>query len=176
MSENQIDGFDVIYLSFVLMHLSDVEGLLVKLRPLLKTDGKLLIIEADDDTSTLSCDKNGLLGEFLDILKKDKYSGNREVGATICETLTVCEYENICVWHDAVSAAEGESEKKKAIFTTFFSYLGEDVALLLEAEPDNEEYKSWSAWLNHNYETLKRLVLRDKSIISMGMKIVTCTK
>ena len=176
MNENQIHGFDVIYLSFVLMHVSDVKKLLVNLRPFLKADGKLLIIEANDADSTLNCDQNGLLGEFLGILKKDKYSGNREVGATICDILPVCGYENICVWHDAVSAAEGEREKKKAIFTTFFSYLREDVSLLLESEPDNKEYNLWSAWLNSNYETLKRLILRNESIISMGMKIVTCTK
>ena len=73
-------------------------------------------------------------------------------------------------------AAEGEKDKKKAIFTTFFTYLREDVLLLLESEPDNEEYKSWSAWLAENYEPLKRLILKEKSVISMGMKILTCTK
>ena len=176
MNDKKIDGFDVIYLSFVLMHLSDVKGLLIALRPFLKTDGKLFIIEANDASSTLTGDKNGLLGEFLEILKKDKYSGDREVGATVCETLSACGYENICVWHDAVSAAEGEKEKKKAIFTTFFTYLREDVLLLLESEPDNEEYRSWSAWLDGNYEPLKRLILKEKSVISMGMKILTCTK
>ena len=72
MNEKQIDGFDVIYLSFVLMHLSDVKGLLIALRPFLKTDGKLFIIEANDAASTVTGDKNGLLGEFLEILKKDK--------------------------------------------------------------------------------------------------------
>ena len=176
MNEKKIDGFDVIYLSFVLMHLSDVKGLLIALRPFLKTDGKLFIIEANDAASTLTGDKNGLLGEFLEILKKDKYSGDREVGATVCETLSACGYESINVWHDAVSAAEGEKEKKKAIFTTFFTYLREDVLLLLESEPDNEEYRSWSAWLDGNYEPLKRLILKEKSVISMGMKILTCTK
>ena len=176
MNEKQIDGFDVIYLSFVLMHLFDVKGLLIALRPFLKTDGKLFVIEANDAASTLMGDQNGLLGEFLAILKKDKYSGNREVGATVCETLSACGYESINVWHDAVSAGEGEKEKKKAVFTTFFSYLPEDVLLLLESEPDNEEYRSWSAWLDGNYDVLRRLILKKKSVISMGMKILTCTK
>ena len=70
MNDKKIDGFDVIYLSFVLMHLSDVKGLLIALRPFLKTDGKLFIIEANDASSTLTGDKNGLLGEFLEILKR----------------------------------------------------------------------------------------------------------
>lgn len=176
MAEKQIDGFDVIYLSFVLMHLNDVKRLLLTLRPFLKKNGKLFIIEANDTASTLSNDEKGLLGEFLKILKKDRYSGNREVGANICEQLSDCGYEDICVWHDAVSATEGEKEKKKAIFTTFFTYLSEDILLLLDAEPNNEEYRSWSAWHDLNYKTLKHLILQEKSVISMGMKILTCTK
>ena len=176
MTEKQIDGFDVIYLSFVLMHLNDVKRLLLNLQPFLKENGKLFVIEANDSASTLNNDENGLLGEFLEILKKDKYSGNREVGANICELLSDNGYKDICVWHDAISAAEGEMKKKKAIFTTFFTYLNEDILLLLDAEPNNEEYRSWSLWLDLNYKTLKRLILQETSVISMGMKILTCTK
>lgn len=176
MKIEQIDGFDVIYLSFVLMHLCDVNKLLVSIRPFLKTEGKLVIIEANDSASYLSHDKHGLLGEFLEILRKDKYSGNREVGASICSILPECGYENICVWQDCVSASGREREKKKAIFTTFFSYLPEDVLLLLESEPENEECKSWAEWLDCHYKTLKRLILQKKSTISMGIKILTCTK
>lgn len=176
MEEKQIDGFDVIYLSFVLMHLSDVNKLLVALRPFLKADGRLFIIEANDSASVLANDENGLLDEFLEILRKDKYSGNREIGAVICEKLAVCGYKDIRVWCDSVSAENGETEKKQAIFTTFFTYLSEDVLLLLDAEPENEEYRSWSAWLDRNYKTLRHLILQKESGISMGIKIVTCMK
>jgi len=176
LKEKQIKNFDVIYLSFLLMHLTDVNKLLTALRPFLKTDGKLFVIEPNDSASTLNNDPNGLLGDFLRILDKDKYSGHREVGANICETLSACGYENIIVWHDAISAGYGEMEKKKAIFTTFFSYLPEDIRLLLDTEPENIKYKSWSEWLDRNYETLRNLILQEKSVISMGMKILTCTK
>lgn len=176
LNENQIKGFDVIYLSFLLMYLADVNKLLTALRPFLKTDGKLFVIEPNDSASTLSNDQNGLLGEFLRILDKDKYSGHREVGANICETLSTCGYENIIVWHDDISAGCGETEKKNAIFTMFFSYLPDDVRLLLDAEPENNEYKSWSEWIDRNYKTLKDLILQEQSVISMGVKILTCTK
>lgn len=176
MREKQIDGFDVIYLSFVLMHLLDADRLLCALRPFLSAGGKLFIVEANDAASALTGDENGLLDAFLEILKKDKYSGNRELGAAICEKLAACGYEDLTVWHDAISAGRGEAEKKAAIFTTFFTYLSEDVRLLFEAEPENEEYKSWAAWLERNFETLKDLILREDSEISMGMKILSCTK
>lgn len=176
MREKQIEGFDVIYLSFVLMHLTDASKLLVALRPFLRTGGKLLIIEAHDAASTLTNDPSGLLGSFLEILKQDKYSGNREVGASICGTLAECGYGEICVWHDCISAGEGETEKKQAILTTFFSYLSEDVALLRSIEPENPTYRSWAAWLDRNYDELRQRIMEERSVISMGMNILTCTK
>lgn len=176
MKEKKIKGFDIIYLSFVLMHLKDIEGLLCELRSFLNENGKLFIIEANDSTSTLSNDENNLLNEFLDILKKDKYSGNRAIGDCICERLEQCGYEDICVWHDFISAKDGEKEKKKAIFTTFFSYLPEDVMLLSEGEPHNQEYKNWVIWIDKNYKKLKNLIVQEKGDISMGIKILTCGK
>lgn len=176
MTEKGVDGFDVIYLSFILMHLKDAKKLLLELRPFLKPGGQLVIIEANDRASSLTSDKDGLLKKFLDILKKDKYSGNREIGAELCTLLTDCNYENIMVWHESIDAGIGEKDKKQAIFTTFFSYLSEDVALLLDTEPDNAEYKAWSTWLDCNYKKLERLIIREESEISMGMKMLSCMK
>ena len=176
MKEKQIEAFDVIYLSFVLMHLSDVSRLLAVLRPFLKPDGKLIVIEANDRISTLDNDEQGLLGAYLEILEKEKYSGNRKIGAEICDRLAACGYEDIVVWHDYISAGVGETEKKKAVFTMFFTYMSEDIDLLLRLQPENEEYRSWSDWLACNYETLKDLILQEESTISMGIKILTCVK
>ena len=158
------------------MHLRDVNRLLTGLRPFLKPDGILFVVEANDSASMLSNDENGLLDAFLEILKKDRYSGNREVGTSIYEILTACGYENIRVLCDAVSAGSGEHKKKEDIYTTFFTYLAEDVALLLEAEPENKEYQSWSDWLDRHDQTLRHLILQDESVISMGMKLLTCTR
>lgn len=174
MSENHVDGFDVIYLSFVLMHLQDIKKLLVELKAFLKPEGQLVIIEADDDVSVLTPDGKGLLAGFLDILKKDKYSGNREVGSRLNALLAESGYGNVTVWSDCVSAKPEEWEKKRDIFTTFFSYLPEDVALLLKAEPDCEEYKAWAKWLDENYRELEQLIVKEESSVSMGVKMVSC--
>ena len=176
MRQRNIDGFDVIYLSFVLMHLSDAEKLLRELRPFLKPDGQMLIIEADDAASALNGDEGGLLGAFLEILDKDPYSGNRRAGGRLSEMVLACGYEIDRVWHDCISAGAGETEKKQAILTTFFSYLPEDVTLLLDEQPDSREYRAWKAWLEDNFEALKEKILRQDSVISMGMKILTCTR
>lgn len=176
MEEKEMEGFDVIYMSLVLMHLSDMPKVLCEIRSFLKEDGHLVIIEAEDEASTLTPDKKGLLESFLTILKKDKYSGNRDAGKIVCDLLAFAGYEHINVWHEGISAGVGEKEKKKDIFNTFFSYLPEDVELLLEEEPDNEEYLAWADWLSCNYKKLRRLIVQGNSEISMGVKMVSCRK
>ena len=175
MKERGINAFDCIYLSFVLMHLKNPRKLLLSLFSLLKTGGTLVIVEANDRASFLSSDDDHLLDTFLDILSKDKYSGNRFLGATVEQMVKDCGYKDITIWCDGVYAGYGEQAKKQAIVTTFFSYLEEDVDILLK-EDDCDEYRKWKSWLSSNLPTLDSLILKNESEISMGMKILSCKK
>ncbi len=175
MKDKGIKAFDCIYLSFVLMHLKNPQKLLISLQGLLKDEGALVIVEANDSASSLSGDTGHLLATFLDILNKDKYSGNRSLGASVEQMVKACGYEDIKIWCDAVSASPGEQAKKQAIITTFFSYLEEDVDILLKEE-DCEEYRKWKDWLVCHLPELESLILKEDSEISMGMKILSCKK
>lgn len=175
MKNKGIKAFDCIYISFVLMHLKNPKKLLVTLRDLLKDEGALVIVEANDSASSLSGDTGHLLATFLDILNKDKYSGDRLLGASVEHLAKDCGYEDIHIWCDAVSAGPGEKAKKQAIVTTFFSYLEEDLDILLKEE-DCEEYRKWKKWLTCYLPKLQFLILKEDSEISMGMKILSCRK
>ena len=189
--------FDLICLSFVLMHLHDGEKLLRTLKNFLKKGGVIFITESNDRISTLAFLKKGgvifitesndristlapdeknLLGQFLDILKEDKYAGKRETGQAVPGWLTNCGYDHIHVWCKGISAAKGEQRQKENIFQTFFSYLPEDVEILLAEEPDNRKYQDWQNWLKKNYEELQQLILSEESEITMGMQILSCEK
>lgn len=176
MKEKEIESFDVIYLSLVLLHLTDVKKVLEAVCTLLREDGQIVIVEANDKNTVLMPDKKGLLPEFLHILEEDKYSGNRNMGNEICSLLTESGYDNIKIWHESISAGAGEKEKKKDIFKIFFSYLPEDVDLLLEEVPDCEEYQKWDRWLEENYKKLRNSIVLSNATISMGIKILTCSK
>lgn len=168
--------FDLICLSFVLMHLHDGEKLLGTLGKFLKKDGVIFITESNDSASRLVPDEKDLLGQFLDILNKDKYAGRRGTGAKAPGWLTDCGYSRIRVWCDGILAKKGEAERKEAIFQTFFSYLPEDVEILLTEEPDNKKYQAWQKWLKKNYEKFRQLILSEDSEIMMGMQILSCEK
>ena len=104
------------------MHLFSPEQLLRQLKPFLKDNGCLLIIEPNDSASRLKPDPNRLLPQFLKILNQDKYAGNRQVGARLPQLLQQVGYCEIKNWNDVISAKDGETEKKQDIFQTFFHH------------------------------------------------------
>lgn len=175
MEREGIDGFDVIYLSFVLINLRDPAALLAALRHFLKPDGQLVIVEPNDGASSLSGDGAGLLEEFLALLAHDPYAGDRTLASRLDRMLADCGYDKARVWCEGVTARGGETEKKRDIFTTFFSYLPEDTALLRAASPENTEYLAWEAWLAAHYDALRHLILRPDTEITMGLRVLTCT-
>lgn len=175
-TQTNVEKFDLIFLSFVLMHLSSPELLLQRLKPFLKDTGCLLVIEPNDRASWLEPDPRNLLPEFLDILEQDQYAGNRHIGAQLPRILENAGYGSVKLWNSGISAGSEDPEQKEDIFRTFFSYLPNDVHLLCSMEPDNRQYRAWNSWLQQNYEQLKAAVLHKDARIFMGVQMLSCRK
>lgn len=176
MKYHKIEGFDVIYLSFVLMHLKNPVNLLKKLFPYIKNGGYIVIAEANENLTCLKPDKDKLCEKFVYMLGNDKYAGNRYLGEFLPKELIKCGYIENSVWCNGVSAKKGEKDRKEKIFEIYFSYLPEDVKLLLSEEPNNAEYQKWSEWIQENYGKLKSQIIDTDSEITMGIKIMSFKK
>ena len=171
MAEEGIDGFDVVYLSFVLSHLKAPEALLKCLRPLLRPGGTLLAVETDDEEATLT-PEDSRFRAFLEILAQDPYAGDRGFGGRLQAVLTDCGFGKTRLCCSAISAGPGEEEKKRMIFEMFFSYLPEDIAILRAASPGDERLAGWEHWMQEHYAALRQAVCAPDSRISMGMAVV----
>ncbi len=174
MEEKGIGSFDIIYMSFVLMHLHSPELLLKRLHPYLKKDGKLVVIERWDEISYLKPDEEGLLDRFLSMLREDKYAGRCREGKELLSMLKSCGYDDIAVWSEGVRGMGDDPVKKENIFTTYFSFFPEDLAILLREEPDNPTYRSWKTWTDTCYPKLKHQILSRESDVFMGTAILAC--
>lgn len=173
--QNGIAAYDIVYMSFVLMHLKDPAALLSALRGCLSPHGRLMIVEPNDGASVLTPDESGLLRGFLDVLRLDPFSGDRDCAAKLPALLKQCGYAQITVESGRITARQREAQKKSGIIDTFLSYLPCDISGLLEIEPENAGYKSCAKWLEQHYERLCELILQKDSSISMGVSIITCT-
>lgn len=173
MQENGVEGFDIIYLSYVLSHLSDPVRLLRHLRTLLRPGGHLLAAESDDSRCML-LPGEPLLRDFLRILAEDPFAGNRMTGKCLPTFLEEAGFGKPCIRCDAISAGPGETERKNQIFEMFFTYLPEDTAILRARWPEDPKYMQWEAWIDNNFPSLAQTIMDEQSAISMGMMVVTC--
>ena len=72
MGESQVEAFDLIHISLVLLHLAEPGRILGVLREFLDPDGQVMIIEANDAVNQLAPDPDGLFQEFMEILNAPK--------------------------------------------------------------------------------------------------------
>lgn len=169
MEQNSIEKFDIINLSFVLMHLDNPGRLIATLRTLLAEDGELIIIEADDSKSGVSDDSEKLTESFFNILRQDPLSGNRSCGEQLPKLLKSAGYSCTKRVPIRIEADGTQPQKRAELFDIFFSYLPEDIKLLHEQCPDDEFFKKASGWLADNYDRLESLALSGNHSVSIGI-------
>ncbi len=175
MAQNGVNAFDIIHISFVLMHLKNPGKLLTTLRRFLAPGGRLISVEADDSLSKVTPDTDHLFKGFLDILYLDPFSGDRDCGGKLPVLLAESGYRQIVLENTLIRAGASEAQKKSDIFTTFFSYLPQDVLLLQGREPRNARYAAWAAWLEQHIDALQNLILAKNTDVSMGVSVITCS-
>lgn len=174
MAQNDVEAFDIIHISFVLMHLKNPIKLLAVLRGFLSVGGQLIVVEADDTVSQVTPDPDCLFQGFLDILRLDPFSGNRDCGSKLTDLLWESGYQQIVLENTSIQAGKWEMQKKSDIFTTFFSYLPQDVQLLQEHQQHNVGYTEWAAWLDQHFAALQHLILAKDTDVSIGVRMMTC--
>ena len=151
MKKYDIEAFDVVHLSLVVLHLKDPVRVLSILKKYIGKGGRIVIVEADDDKAALSPD-DYYLRKYNSLLKLDPYMGNRECASNMYIWLNKAGY---CSIHDAYVYARGkDTATKKAMFDIYFSSLPVDFEDLCIDDPSNEDYRMAKDWLDENIDLL----------------------
>lgn len=174
MAHRGIESFDLIHISYVLLHLKAPGVLLSKLRGFLAPGGRLIVMETNDRICELTPDPFHLFGAFLDILSLDPFAGDRNCGGKVSALLADSGYQEIAGENILIRAGAVEPQKKKDLFDIFFSYLPWDIRLLRHQETDNIRYASCTSWLSQHYNTLQNIILAEGSELSIGIRAITC--
>ncbi|MCD8331774.1 MAG: class I SAM-dependent methyltransferase [Oscillospiraceae bacterium] len=175
MEEQSIPGFDVIHLSFVLMHLRDPAALLEKLKMLLMPKGMLMVMDVNDELSAITPDQGGRFSQFKRFLQLDPCAGDRICAKKMPKLLERLGYQNISLKWEKLAASPGETKKKQAMFEVFCSYLQEDMKMLRDQDTDNLDYIRCEDWLERNYAALRQDALSRDTAFSLGVSMIVCT-
>lgn len=176
MKASHVDGFDVINISFVLMHLKKPKLVLAAIKKFLKPEGTLVLIETEDRYSRMVPDDDGRMELFLKICDKDILSGNRHMGSKIPTMLQSLGYQDIIVHRNAICASKMEKDRKEQMFEIAFSYIPEDIESLCQLYPGEQKYLLMKSQVEENYEKFRFDFVEKASEAACGMVIVTCSQ
>ena len=168
MKKYDIEAFDIVHLSLVVLHLKDPVRVLSILKKYIGKGGRIVIVEADDDKAALSPD-DYYLRKYNSLLKIDPYMGNRECANNMYIWLNKAGYGSI---HDTYVYAQGkDTATKKAMFDIYFSSLPVDFEDLCIDDPSNEDYRMAKDWLDENIDNIYEYLPQEKTVFSFGVSI-----
>ena len=168
MKKYDIETFDVVHLSLVVLHLKDPVRVLSILKKYIGKGGRIVIVEADDDKAALSPD-DYYLRKYNSLLKIDPYMGNRECANNMYIWLNQAGYHNIKDSYAFVQS--GDMETKKVMFDIYFSSLPVDFEDLCIDDPGNAEYRMARQWLDDNIDDIYEYLLHEATVFSFGVSI-----
>ena len=173
MSEQDIKSFDLIHVSLVLLHLNNPLLFIKKLREILSKDGKLIIIEADDEKAKILND-DYYLKEYNKILKLDPLMGNREIAKNLPLWLKEAGYTDFKYYY--ADNTSFDYELKKEMYEVYFLAVIEDFTYLCNEYKDNLKYHKAFKWLKENLEGIRNKILEESISFGFGVAVFVVNK
>lgn len=174
MEAEKISGFDVINCSMVLMHLSDPQKALMKLRPLLNEGGTLIVREVDDGVQYAWPDPEGRFAHWAGIIGEDHRFGDRYCGRKVYSYLKNAGYTHIRLEKQGltnIDLPDGKLLYEMAV-PGFLGYIKDRA----DKNPENRQYREAYEWYADHIDALYRSFCEDDFLISLGFISFTAAK
>lgn len=155
---NHINYLDLIDMILVLKDCTNPEKVLIKAAKLLDpTGGAIYVRDLDDDLIIAYPDEAGLVDKALELLDLDPGAGNRIFGKRIYTCLSKSGADEIRMLDDDVTTANFKTAMQRRICDAYFSYLIPEFRILVNDNPNNEDYYDALCWLDQHYQDLESL-------------------
>lgn len=171
-----VEKFNIINISMVLLHLKSPYKLLKNVRKFLSDDGTLIIKDIDDGLNLAYPDEKGEFERVVKICKKNETSGFRESGRQIYTLLNRAGYKKVKLEKQGLSTAGMNYEQRSALFDTYFSFILEDLKIMKERYPDDKRIATDYDWYRKTYDDLEEKFQDDAFFFSLGFMIYTAQK
>ena len=174
MSAKGIDSFDLINISFLLMHLEDPSVPLRVLRKLLSPDGRIVIIDIDDGLLQTYPDPEKRFSRTLSVLSETSTSGYRKSGQEVYYLLRRADLSDIKLELNGLSTIGVPYDIKEHLFTTYIDLVPIVLAECIFLNPtDASGLKSKLEWFKKNREKMKEEFFSSEFMMVAGIKVFT---
>lgn len=173
MNTNNIQNFDIIHISMLLLHLDNPEKLLRKCKNFITDNGYLFVRDIDDTITFVNPDPNGYFRRLIQICANESLSGYRNSGTGIYSMLVKCGYKNVKLEKKGLDTSSMGTEDKDALFQTYFSFIYNDTMQLYQQNKNDKQINDDYLWLKENYETIKKQYNESNTLFQLGFMTYT---
>lgn len=168
MKTLDIDKFDIINISMVLLHLKKPVEVLKILRKYLADDGIMTIRDIDDGLNFAWPDPKHYFDRIYKICRNNEQSGNRQNGRQIYHDLVMSSFSHIQLLKQGLSTAGMNSEQKDILFQIYFPFILANAQEMKDKYPRSVEYHEDYLWLQNVIEEIHDCFKKDDFIFSLG--------
>lgn len=171
-----IEGFDIINISMVLLHVKEPLELLDTLAGHLKVGGRFVILDIDDGFNLAYPDENGAFKRAVEICSKTEYSGCRESGRQIYKMLSEIDMKYIQLHKIGLSTVGMCRERREEFFNIYFWIILDDLRKMHSEKPENAIISSHLSWMEKEYKTMKRDFKNKEFYFNLGVMLFSAVK
>ena len=173
LAEHGLKSFDVLNVSMTLLHLKTPYKVLKTIRKYLSTNGKIIVKDIDDGINFAYPDPNERFSRVYRICKENDTSGFRHSGRQVYSLLSKIGMKHIKLEKSGLDSSEMDFSEKQALFDTYFTFIKEDLEIMVERYPDSERVKEDYEWFMENYDEMEEHFHSSDFIFSLGFMIYT---
>ena len=173
MVNNGIEKFDIVNLSFSLLHIADPLKLLRALKKVTASGGKFMIIDVDDKLLQFYPDEDGMFRKAMSILEKVPSSGYRFGGRETNFLLVSAgiSADNIGLVYNGISTV-GNYDVIDEMAETYFGLIP---IVLSESAEQGNDMRSDAEWFEENRDKLYNLIYKPGSMMIAGIVVYIAT-
>lgn len=166
--ENNIEGFDLIFISFVLLHLKKPGTLIRRIRKFLKPDGYIFIRDVDDLQIVSYPDPKNIVRTFKNIDAKLAHTGYRRMARELYTHLKQAEYRDIEIIGEDISTVGRDYDERMDLMDMNFSYIKENVMDMIVPDKPSR-FDGYLAWVDDHYDDLENLFADSTYYFKVGL-------
>ena len=170
------EQFNVINISMIILHMKTPYRLLKSLRKFLARGGTVVIKDIDDGFNIAYPDEGGDFERVVGICKANETSGYRHSGRQIYTLLRHAGYRDVCLEKQGLSTIGMDYDERSALFDTYFSFILEDLKIMLDRYPNDKQIQNDYKWYLNIYEDLEERFQDDAFFFNLGFVMFTAKK
>lgn len=173
MDELEIQGFDIINISMLLMHLKNPFKVLKSLRRLMSDKGCFIIIDPDYGLNYASPDPNGMFERLYEIYETLPTAGFTRSGRQIYSLLKKLDMNDVCLERIGYNTSHLDVSQKEDLFDACVRIVPLVIKETLDNGDSTSELEESYEWVLDNMDNIEELFFRNDFLYSFGFMVYT---